>query len=111
MKRFFKVFCVILSSILLSSCSIFDLGINENNYSGYEEYFEKEKNYKKFTDMDSLNEEIGKSAYFWSMSEGDDYVAYYTGKNNLITIYSDKPLISIRFTDGRSVTIREKIVF
>ena len=108
MKRDAKFFCILLSSILLSSCGILDLGSMNTGYSGYEEYFEKEMNYKKYTDMDSLNEEIGKTAYFWSKSEGDDYTAYYSGKNYLIMIYKDRPLISIRFTDSRSVVIREK---
>ena len=42
------------------------------------------------------------------MNEGSDYKAYYTGKSDLIMIYKDRTLISLRFTDGKSVTIREK---
>ena len=107
MKHFSKVVNFFLLGVLLSSCGLMDLG-STGGYSGYEEYFEKEKNYKKYTDMDSLNEEIRNTAYFWSMYEGSGYTAYYTGKNDLIMIYEDKPLISLRFTDGKSVTIQEK---
>lgn len=107
MKYFSKVVNFFLLGVLLSSCGLMDLG-STGGYSGYEEYFEKEKNYKKYTDMDSLNEEIRNTAYFWSMYEGSGYTAYYTGKNDLIMIYEDKPLISLRFTDGKSVTIQEK---
>ena len=108
MKRFLKYFCVLFIGGFLSSCGLLGSGGLGGGYSGYEEYFEQEKKYKKFTDMDSLNEEIGKTSYFWSMNEGSDYEAYYTGKSDLIMIYKDRTLISLRFTDGKSVTIREK---
>lgn len=108
MKRFLKYFCVLFIGGFLSSCGLLSSGGLGGGYSGYEEYFEQEKKYKKFTDMDSLNEEIGKTSYFWSMYEGSDYKAYYTGKSDLIMIYKDRTLISLRFTDGKSVTIREK---
>ena len=108
MKHFAKFFNIFLSFFLLSSCELMDSILGGSDYSGYEEYFEIEKNYKKYTDMDSLNNEISETAYFWSMNDSSTYTSYYSGKNDLIMIYKDKPLISIRFTDSKSVTIQEK---
>ena len=107
MKRLSKLFFLPLLGVLLTSCDLLG-GLGEPDYSSYEEYFQQEKNYTKYTDMDSLNQVIGETAYFWSMSDSTNYTAYYTSKNVLVMMYKDKTMISIRFTDGNSVVVREK---
>jgi hypothetical protein len=107
MKRLSKLLFIPLLGVSLTSCGLLG-GPGETDYSGYEEYFQQEKKYTKYTDMDSLNQAIGETAYFWSMIDSADYTAYYTSKNVLVMVYKDKTMISIRFTDGNSVTVREK---
>lgn len=107
MKRLSKLLFLPLLGVLLTSCDLLG-GLGEPDYSSYEEYFQQEKNYTKYTDMDSLNQVIGETAYFWSMSDSTNYTAYYTSKNVLVMMYKDKTMISIRFTDGNSVVVREK---
>lgn len=107
MKRFAKVILLSLTGVLLTSCGLFDKLSGKNDYSGYEEYFEKEKKYKKFTDMASFNKEIGETAYFWTTNSSSTYTAYYTGKSDLIMVY-DTGNISVNFTDGKAVSIRLK---
>ena len=107
MKRFTKTILLTLTGILLTSCNIFG-GLGGSNYSGYEEYFEVEKNFKKYTDIDLLNKDIDDTSYFWTKNESSDYTSYFTGKNVLIMVYSDRQLITLNFTDRKSVSIEEK---
>lgn len=107
MKRLCKYFVIPFLGIYLTSCGIFG-GEQGSDYTGYEEYFVQERNYTKYTDMDSLNKAIGESAYFWSMYDASDYTSYYSAKNTLYMLYKNERLVSVRFTDGKSVVIREK---
>lgn len=107
MKRLFRLLFIPLLGFTLTSCDILgDLG--GSGYSGYEQYFTEEKHYTKYTNMASLNEAISDTAYFWSMNDSSDYTAYYTGKNIMIMVYKNKPMVSVRFTDGKDLLIREK---
>ena len=91
MKRLSKLLIFPLLGVLLTSCDLLG-GLGGPDYSSYEEYFEQEMNYTKYTDMDSLNQAIGETAYFWSMSDSASYTAYYTSKNVLVMVYKDKTI-------------------
>ena len=106
MKKSFRLISVALVALCLSSCDLFK-SLMKEDYSGYEEYFEKEVKYRKYTDMTSLNNEIAQSAYFWDKNDADTYTTYYTGKAIMIMVYKDKDLISLRFTDGNGVRIEK----
>ena len=110
MNRFSKVILLSLTTVMLSSCNLFEGLGGGKNYSGYEEYFQKELNYKKYTDMDSLNAEIGKTSYFWSKNESSKYnnTTYYTGKSFMISVYNNKNDVYVYSNDGESVEVSEK---
>ena len=107
MKRITKLISLVPLIFCLSACDFLSKIVGDN-YSGYEEYFEKELNYSKYTDMDSLNAAIGEDSYFWSMNEGTNYTAYYTGKSYLVYVYNDKQRVVTYFTDGTKVNIENK---
>ena len=107
MNKGFKLISVALVALTLSSCDLFNQ-LTKEKYSGYEEYFEKEVKYNKYTDMTSLKYEIGQTAYFWTKNDTDNYTSYYTGKSILIMSYKDKDLVSLSFTDSNSVRIEKK---
>ena len=107
MNKCFKLISVALVALTLSSCDLFNKLVNDN-YSGYEEYFEKEKNYKKYTDINALNTDIDNTSYFWNVNDYDNYTSYYTGKAVFVMIYKNKDLVNVNFTDGNSVRIEKK---
>ena len=107
MNKCFKLISLALVACTLSSCDLFKQLMKEQ-YSGYEEYFEKEVKYSKYTDMTSLNYEIGQTAYFWTKNDADTYTSYYTGKAILIMVYKDSDRVTLRFTDGNGIRIEKK---
>ena len=106
MKKCFKYISVALVALTLSSCDLFNKLLKED-YTSYEEYFEKELNYGKYTDMTSLNYTISQEAYFWSKNDATDYTAYYTGKSIMIMVYKNRDDVNLRFTDGNNVSVKK----
>ena len=107
MKHLSKTLLTSFVVVLLSSCNLINI-VDGKDYPGYEEYFQQECKYNKYNDMDSLNDAIAKENYFWSMNDAEKYTAYYTGKSALIFVYKNQNLVSTNFTDGTSLSIREK---
>ena len=58
MKHFGKILLVAIGSITLSSCDFLSLIIGASGYDNYEDYFIKDLEYEKFTDMDSFNKKM-----------------------------------------------------
>lgn len=106
MKKSFRLISVALAALCLSSCDLFGK-LTKPSYSGYEEYFQKELKYTKYTDMTALNNKIAETSYFWTTNTGNDYTAYYTGKSVLIMVYNDSKA-TISFTDGTGLRIEKK---
>lgn len=105
MKSFNKLIVLSLAAFTLSACSFMDAIIPGNNYPGYEEYLTEELKYKKFTDMDSFNSEMNETSYFWSLSESDTVLNYYTGKSLYFSVYKEKDNLNVHFTTGKTVYI------
>ena len=107
MNKCFKLISVALVALTLSSCDLLNK-LTKEDYSGYEEYFEKEVKYNKYTDMASLNNDIANDAYFWTIYESNNATTYYTGKSIMVMIYKNSDLVNIRFTDGNNIRIEKK---
>ena len=109
MKKISKIIFLPLATMMLSSCSILSSLINNNeSYDGYQEYFEKELNYSKFENIDSLNKEIAKKAYQWESHYSSSYknTTYYTFHNLMVTVYDDSSVLSVSTTDGSRLSQR-----
>ena len=105
MRNIIKFAFLSLMTINMSACSLIPL---PKSYSGYEEYFEKELKYTKYTDVNALNAAISESSYFWSKDEATKYTAYYTAKSDLVMVYKDEPKVLVSYIDGTSIDFRVK---
>lgn len=107
MKRFTKLFVGAVTLTLLSSCEMFNNLIPGKNYSGYEEFLEKELNLKKAKDIDEVNKGIKEKAYAWDSNSSSKYDAYYSADNSMILIYKNETKISYVTIDGNSLLIQK----
>lgn len=108
MKRLTRTIFLSLVAISLSSCDILGGLTGKKNYSGYEDYFTKELNYTKYTDVNALNNAMEEN-YFWEMSDtSDKYTAYYSGKSVMVLVYKQEPRTVFSFTDGNGITLKTK---
>ena len=105
MKKLSKLFCIFSSFLMLTACNLIN---PEGRHEGYEEYFTEEKKYSKFTDINKLNEEIFKKAYFWSNPiDNDNYTCYITSKSHFIYIYKNSKKVMCSFQSGGTLTVEE----
>lgn len=108
MKRLYKLVLLPVLTMSLSACDLFGGLTGGSNYEGYEDYFEKELNYQKYTDMASFNQAVDSGCYFWSCNDTTNYTTYYTGKSVNISIYKDRKDVYVRFMDATYARVYEK---
>lgn len=108
MKHFGKILLIAIGSITLTSCDFLSLIIGEKGYDNYEDYFIKDLEYEKFTDMDSFNKKLDDTAYFWTISEGSTSTSYFSGKALLFSVYKSKEYVTLYNTQGQYVYVERK---